>query len=76
MSISGQSAWQDNIADFMDIDSVLLKSAVVTESLTNELVEVEATGVQNERVISPRNRINWANVKDPSSLMVAWRCIM
>ena len=76
MSISDQSAWQDNIADFMDIDSVLLKSAVIPESSTNKLVEVEATGVQNERVISPGNRINWANVKDPSSLMVAWRCIM
>ena len=60
----------------MDIDSVLPKSAVITESPTNKLVEVEATGVQNERVISPGNRINWANVKDPPSLMVAWRCIM
>ena len=60
----------------MDIDSVLPKTAVVTKSPKNKLVEVEATGVQNERVNSLGNRINWSNVKDPSSLMVAWRCIM
>ena len=71
MSISDQQAWKNTMSDYMDIDSIIPMLPKRTDS-----IEVDNMGTSNEQIILPGNRINWSQINNTNSLLVAWRCLM
>ena len=72
MAIGDQKAWQGQLGDFMDVDSIQsCQASEVTETLP------ATHNVNNaDRVVLPGNRINWNRVNNIPSFMIAFRCLM
>ena len=71
MSVGDQKAWKDHLADYMDIDTVNMAN----ENEDKQDPQINNFG-NNERVVLPRNLINWSKVNNIPSFMMAFRCLM
>lgn len=74
MSVGDQKTWQGQLADYMDIDTLNMSKMSSTD-IKNQEFDVHNLN-NNERVVLPGNRINWSQVNNIPSFMMAFRCLM